>query len=432
MPPIHPNVRILIFALCILHFALPSPSRAATDIKWGGHLKLRTSASRPDDDSIYQFAGVRDYYDGAGDFRLKNEVFFGNQFFLETHYEALLSGGDTRRKTIEICKRTSLLSSALADGEITDDRRLFDLAKTADETDDYILRHRLDRLYLKYLPAWGAVSVGRQALTWGNGLLFNPMDLFNPFAPTDIQRDYKVGDDMAVVQFHAGQTGDVQLLCVPRRDSATGDAEWDQSSLAGKLHVMKAGMEFDVMAGKHYTDHVLGLGASGYVKNAAWRMDAVYTFLDDDGDQNGALGFVANLDYSWVWLGKNMYGLVEFYFNSLGDDDYAAALEDPAIVERLGRGELFTLGRAYLTGQIQAELHPLVNIYLTVIANLHDPSAVLQPRITWDILENIQFIIGANLYAGETGSEFGGFAFQGTDVIQKSADSLFSWATWYF
>jgi hypothetical protein len=22
-------------------------------------------------------------------------------------------------------------------------------------------------------------------LTWGNGMLFNPMDLFNPFAPTD-------------------------------------------------------------------------------------------------------------------------------------------------------------------------------------------------------------------------------------------------------
>ena len=41
------------------------------------------------------------------------------------------------------------------------------------------------------LPRWGVVCVGRQAVTWGNGLIFNPMDLFNPFSPVDIERDYK-------------------------------------------------------------------------------------------------------------------------------------------------------------------------------------------------------------------------------------------------
>lgn len=139
-----------------------------------------------------------------------------------------------------------------------------------------------------------------------------------------------------------------------------------------------------------------------------------------------------SLDYSWVWATKNIYGLVELYYNRLGEDDSASALANPAIVERLGRGELFTLGRYYLAAQIQAELHPLFNIFLTGITNLADRSVIVQPRAEWNFAQNLEVIFGAQLYAGETGSEFGGFAIPGTDFVYKSPDSVFAWVTWYF
>ena len=69
---------------------------------------------------------------------------------------------------------------------------------------------------------WGLARIGRQAVTWGNGFLFNPMDLFNPFAPTQIDRDYKIGDDMIFTQFPLKQTGDLQLLYVPRLALSSG------------------------------------------------------------------------------------------------------------------------------------------------------------------------------------------------------------------
>ncbi len=195
---------------------------------------------------------------------------------------------------------------------------------------------------------------------------------------------------------------------------------------------MKRSFELDIMAAKHYADYTVGLGASGYLTSAAWRMDAVYTFLDAHTKKNGFLTYTLNMDYSWVWKEKNMYGLVELYYNSLGEDDSASALENPAIAERLGRGELFTLGRYYLAGEIQAELHPLFNIFLTGITNLADRSVIVQPRAAWNFVQNLEVIFGAQLYAGETGSEFGGFAIPGTDFVHKSPDSVFAWVTWYF
>jgi hypothetical protein len=119
--------------------------------------------------------------------------------------------------------------------------------------------------------------------------------------------------------------------------------------------------------------------------DAAWRLDG-WTFLDDNDDY---LSLVANLDYSWVWFGKNFYGFVEYYFNGLGKDDYQDAVLDPAITERVARGELFTLGRNYLSGHIQLELHPLFKVFVTSINNVEDPSGILQPYAAWDITQNL-------------------------------------------
>jgi len=33
-------------------------------------------------------------------------------------------------------------------------------------------------------------------LSWGNGLVFSPMDIVNPFDPTAVDTEYKAGDDM--------------------------------------------------------------------------------------------------------------------------------------------------------------------------------------------------------------------------------------------
>lgn len=412
----------------------PEPWYKKLKVEWGGHLKARGFVSWPDEQSFFQPVGTGPYYDGNTEARLKNKLIFGDWGYFETHYEAVFSGGDTRNKGNELERLFPNLfkESVLISRPIEDDRRFLDLTKALEEEDHYILYHRLDRLSATLQPSWGIVSIGRQAVTWGNGLLFNPMDLFNPFSPTDIERDYKVGDDLVSVQAPVRTLGDLQVLFVPRRDPSSRDLEWGQSSLAGKLHLAVGTTEFDLMGSKHFEDEVVGLGGTGYLGGAAWRLDATWTFLDEVSDSDDYLSVVANLDYSWMWWEKNFYGFIEGFYNGLGDDQYAQAFANPDIAERLDRGELFTLGRAYLSGHIRVELHPLFNVYLTVINNMADPSGTLQPRAVWDVVEDVQITFGGNIPYGGRGTEFGGFKIPGTNFLSTAPSNVFLWFTYFF
>ncbi len=417
----------------------PKPPESWTskiDMQWGGRIRVLGAISQYDDGTIYHAVQDDPYLDGSADFRLNNDTYFNPSTYFTVNYEAVLLGGDSIKAQNEL---RAFLPDTLPDdviivrSPISDERRYFDLTHTISEGDNYILFNRLDRFSLTLERDWGLGRIGRQAVTWGNGFLFNPMDLFNPFAPTQIDRDYKIGDDMIFTQFPLKQTGDLQLLYVPRRNPDTGDVEWDWSSLAGKIHFAYGTTEFDVMSASHYDDFVIGFGSTGYLWDTAWRFDATYTFLsDNESDQNGYLSLVANMDYSWIWGGKNYYGFIEFYFNGLGEDNYSKAITDKALVERIVRGEIFTLGRTYLSGSVRVELHPLFNLFLTSINNIADPSGIFQPYGVWDITQDLQLTAGATVPWGGSGTEFGGFPIPGTGFLSRPPLSAFLWLTRYF
>ncbi|MEJ2033029.1 MAG: hypothetical protein P8Y63_08340 [Deltaproteobacteria bacterium] len=403
----------------------------ARNAEWGGYLKVQGAASWPAADSLLGAGETETLGDWNLEGRLNNTLFFGSRTNLETNYEAVWVGGDSRRRLggAEQAPAVYFVGSVP-----DDDRRLFDLTQIIREDQESVFYQRLDRLVLTRTFDWGEIRAGRQAVTWGHGLLFNPMDLFNPFAPTDIQREYKLGDDLLYVQISKLKSGDLQMLYVPRRDPDTGEVEWDQSSLAGKVHFARGVTEFDLMAAKHIECDVFGLGSVGYIGTAAWRFDAVWTHPNEGDSASDYLSLVSNLDTSWVWWGKNFYGFIEFFYSGIGKvkGDYTAALLDPEITDRLARGELFTVGRFYLDGMVQVELHPLVNLFLTMITNVQDPSGIVLPRLVWDVTENTQLLVGASIPFGAFGTELGGFPLPGSSLTTRPPAAVFLWASYYF
>jgi hypothetical protein len=399
-------------------------------------LKTIGAVSDATSDTIFAAVETGTFFDGSANLRLINETFFSEWVYFETHYEAIIAGGDTRRNREKLRSffpnfpEQPLFLGAPLD----DDTRLLNLTWNIHADDEKIIFHRLDRLFFELLPDWGSFRIGRQAITWGNGMIFNPMDLFNPFPPAQIDRDYKVGDDMVDVQLAHPNIGDLQLLYVIRRDSDDDDVKKSTSSLAAKAHFSAGTAEFDVMGSKHFDDWVAGIGSAGYLGDTAWRLDATWTFLDDPDHESpdSYLSLVANIDYSWIWWRKNFYGFIEYYFNGLGENDYPDALLNSDITERLERGELFVLGKNYASGTIQVELHPLFNVFFTAINNLKDPSGILQPRLTWDITQNLQMTFGANIFYGDQGSEFGGFIIPGTNLRSRTPDNAYVWLIYYF
>ncbi|SDU10106.1 hypothetical protein [Desulfobacula phenolica] len=391
----------------------------------GGHFKFKGNITGYDNGSYFQPLGTSTGFDGLANTRLTDKLILSEIVYVQTHYEAFLKFGNTYEK--------QYAGGRSPDTSNIDKRRIFDLTQTVKETADYILWHRLDRLLLSIKPSWGDIIVGRQAVTWGNGLIFNPMDLFNPFSPSDTNRDYKMGDDLVSVRFTTQESGEFNLLYVPRRDVITGEIDFKSSSIAGKNHFFIGDMEMDVMGALHYNETVLGLGASGCLGDAAWRWDLVWsTIKKGNRHKNGYIEVVLNMDYSWVWFKKNIYGLIEYYHNGLGKNNYTNALKDTEVVERIDRGESFALGKNYVSLQIQVELHPLFNVYVNVINNFRDPSGIIQPRAVWNTTQNSNIQLGANFYYGRPGSEYGGFLIPDTIHHTNAAPSAYVLFTTYF
>ena len=449
MKPLRQLLRLAVLfvlpALCLTAVAAAEPAGPASsrdsasppislDARWGGHLKLRGAVSDVEERSLYGLVDAGTYADGAFEGRLTNRTFFSDAFYGEVHYELLVSGGDTRETEQELGRSFPLLDPGtdFPTSGIEDDRRFLGLTRTFRARDRYRATHRLDRLFLAWTSGRAAIRVGRQAVTWGNGLLFNPMDLVNPFAPSDIEREYKVGDDMISVRAPFPGSGEAQVLYVPRRSPVDGEVAWDHSSLAAKVHLAKGSLELDVLGVLHYGEEVIGLGAAGYAGSAAWRLDATWTFLEGEEGQDGFLSLVANVDTSWSWWNRNVYGFLELYYSGLGEREPEAAFGNRGLMDRVARGEIFTLGRAYLAGHVRVEAHPLLNVLLTVIHRLNEPSGLIQPRAVWDATRNLQVTVGAGIPYGGTGTEFDGFPLPGTGRLTPAPERLFFWATCYF
>jgi hypothetical protein len=247
------------------------------------------------------------------------------------------------------------------------------------------------------------LRLGRQAVSWGNGLGFHPLDMANPFAPTAIDKDYKTGDDMLYGQWLFDGGDDAQLILLPRRNAESGSVRGEESTLALKYHAGAAGgLDYDILAARHYAENVFGLGWSKTLGGAVWRLDSTLAGA-------GKLALASNLDYSWSALGKNFYGYLEYFHNSLGArEPTPRAPPVPELQARMARGEVFTRGRDYLSGGLQVELDPLFNLYLGLLSNWHERSGILQLRGVYDWQQDFQLSAGLEWPYGGEGGEFAG------------------------
>ena len=101
-----------------------------------------------------------------------------------------------------------------------DDARAFDLSWSLDSGDSHALWHRIDRLSIGWSNRQWRVRVGRQALSWGNGLMFQLVDVLNPFSPVAVDTEFKPGDDMILVEHRFASGQELQAIGVARRGVA--------------------------------------------------------------------------------------------------------------------------------------------------------------------------------------------------------------------
>ena len=213
-----------------------------------------------------------------------------------------------------------------------DERRLVDLTWHVEADAGRRILHRVDRFAAEYRTARWRIILGREAVTWGGGFFFHPMDLFNPFAPTTIDQDYKPGDDLVRAERLFDGGSELEILAVGRR----GERDLGSASLAAKLRGFVGENEFELMASRHYGEPVFGLGLRLPAGGALLRSDVTLARPGDDVVLSG----LVNADITFGIGDAPVHIFGEYFHNGFGVSRLPGDLGTlPApLVERVGRG----------------------------------------------------------------------------------------------
>ena len=422
-------------AAALLAFFCAGP---VVGLEFDARLKLFGTASALPSHDLQRRLGGTPAYDGNADLRLMLRHTTGPLTLLAEH-ALTWAGGDSHGFA-------NTLGATLDQSPAGDHRRALNLTWEIDEGGRHRSWGRFDRLAAQYRRGSWAVTLGRQAVSWGSGLVFQPMDLFNPFAPTTVDRDYKAGDDLLLVERLLADGGDLQLLVVGRGDGGGrrngGAASEDRpqlgdrrrgrerASVALKWHGFAGPVEFDLLAARHYADRMLGFSLRLPVGAAMLRSDLVATKLESGGWRASGL---ANLDASFIVGRRNAYVFAEYFHNGFGLKRLPSdgAPLPPALAERLGRGEVFNRMRDYLALGGNLEWHPLLNQSLTLIGNLQDGGLLLQTSVTHERGDRQRLQLGLVHPLAGRGKEFGGVP-TGLGATSGGASTLFLRWLYYF
>jgi hypothetical protein len=266
---------------------------------------------------------------------------------------------------------------------------------------------RVDRLAIGYTAPDYVLRIGRQALTWGSGFVFRPMDLFDPFSPSAIDTEYKPGTDMLYTQWLFGGGSDLQVIVVPRPGRVGEAPSAEASSAAVHLHTVLAGHQTTWLLARDHGDWVGAIGVNGAWGGATWNVEVVPTFVQGGPTRVSAIG---NISDAVTLAARNATLFVEYYRNGFGTNRGNVPIGSlPAeLLGRLARGQLFDTRRNYLAAGVTLELSPLLSASSSVIADMDDGSVLALVAATYSLGDNLNLVGGVQIPIGPAGTEFGG------------------------
>ncbi|NOY81463.1 MAG: hypothetical protein GXP31_10720 [Kiritimatiellaeota bacterium] len=253
----------------------------------------------------------------------------------------------------------------------------------------------LDRLALQWHGPAADIVLGRQAISFGSGRVFNPTDILTPFGFTDVDKEEKPGVDALRLTLPLASLADADLIYVAGRRF-----DIENSGPVARLRANWAGTDAAVLAAFFRQDLIVGVDLAGSLFGAGWWFETAATWPADSADP------LRKDDPYWRLstgvdrqLTEALYGFVEYDFISFGatgSGGFPDVLREPAV----NRGLVTTLGRHYLTLGFRRQFHPLLWAAVDCLANLSDPSALFSTRFEWSLGDEAVLAVGAYLPAG--------------------------------
>ena len=260
--------------------------------------------------------------------------------------------------------------------------------------DSFSYRHEIDRALVALHPAWGNVTIGRQAIGLGRGVLFGAVDVFNPFSPLEVDREWRRGVDAFVAEYRLSATSSGECI------AAFGETP-EQSALLGRLRGYLGDVDGSLIVGKRAEDFMVGSAFSAVVGEAEVHGElAVFDTPEAQVDGTlwggGHLATKAVIGSSYTFdVGKGLTLLGEYHYSDFGvedAEDTLVRLQNHDFQRRFLRGDMQILGRQAVAAQLSYSFSDAANGSFLVLTNPTDGSGVISPSLRWDLYENVTLI----------------------------------------
>lgn len=337
--------------------------------------------------------------------RVQGQATFGGALALEAAWQGAL-----------VVSTSSAVSAgapqvgALGAETVEPARRLIDVDAVVLEEGGVRLQHNLDRLLLRWQTPDFALTVGRQALSWGTGRLWNPTDLVSPFSPTDVDREVRRGADAVRLSLPLGTLSQLDLLWLPRQ-------ELDEQGFVVRAQANVLATDVSGSAAKYLDDLVLGADLAGDLGPLGVHGEAAWTIPTRHPQRDHFARAVAGVD--WRPLDEVLVG-AEYYWNGFGTDDPDELVARLTSARAL-RGEVFGTGRHYL-GVLASWLPTeLLTVNATALVNVADPGVLVVPALEYWLEQSVLVRAGAFVPVAAGVDVLPFRALDGADVLGRSA-----------
>ncbi|MBU0687299.1 MAG: hypothetical protein KKB81_05550 [Candidatus Margulisbacteria bacterium] len=247
----------------------------------------------------------------------------------------------------------------------------------------------LDRCYAQIYFPMVDLTVGRQRIAWGTGYIWNPTDVFNPFSLT-LSDEEREGISAARAIVPLGAASYMEFVQTAQQNPANDKFAFKIKGNAGLFDFsssfVKLNSAGDNQFGGDFVGELLTIGVKG---------EYINVFLNS-GRQYSR--YILGADYTFE---TDVMLIGEYYFNGLGATNVSAYDWTSYLT-----GSIYQLARDYLYLGASRTYGDIYQIQLSYILNTNDGSFVIYPMWTWNVLNDLDFYLGALTMGGSSGTEY--------------------------
>lgn len=279
-----------------------------------------------------------------------------------------------------------------------------------------LIGHEIDRLVYKQRYKNTSFAFGRQSIDWGSGRLWQPLNVFGSFSPTDLDTDYKPGIDAARLDWFPS---DFSSLTAVYAFSPNDNAAIDDNTNAAIHYRRQVGdlSELALLAGSVIGSRVFGASYESAWAGMGWRVEGAH--YNDTKTNKNTIFWIAGIDYQFA---NGTLLAAEWYDNSRGANDVTSLINTNIQTDTFIKyGLQQQLSQRVLGISVNKDLTPLLSgSYILLASPLKDvdggltTSLLHQVNLSYsvsnesDVLFSYQFANGRGLNTlGKAQSEFG-------------------------